>query len=132
LLAPRPAPELTSLPCLLLQRPPGEHPRQTLAIRTVGVGIPDRNGKLTKQFVAVRFPELARYQAADDAATARAQAREYVAASIAGQHARVVIAHSLGTILAYEALHTHPELGVDLLVNLPSPLARRRRPTGRH
>jgi pimeloyl-ACP methyl ester carboxylesterase len=35
----------------------------------------------------------------------------------------VVIAHSLGTVVAYEALHAHPQLDVDLLVTLGSPLA---------
>ena len=80
------------------------------------------NGRLTKLFVAVCFPEVARYLAADDA-PARAQAREHVATTIAGRQARVVIAHSLGTVVTYEALHAHPELEVDLLVTLGSPLA---------
>jgi hypothetical protein len=78
------------------------------------------DGRLTKLFVAVCFPEVARYLAADDA---RARAREHVAATIASHRARVVIAHSLGTVVAYEALHAHPELDVDLLVTLGSPLA---------
>ena len=34
-----------------------------------------------------------------------------------------MIAHSLGTVVAYEALHAHPDLEVDLLVTLGSPLA---------
>ena len=34
-----------------------------------------------------------------------------------------MIAHSLGTVVAYEALHAHPDLDVDLLVTLGSPLA---------
>jgi hypothetical protein len=80
------------------------------------------NGRLTKLFVAVCFPEVARYLAADDA-PARAQAREQVATTIADRQARVVIAHSLGTVVAYEALHAHPDLQVDLLVTLGSPLA---------
>ena len=80
------------------------------------------NGRLTKLFVAVCFPEVARYLAADDA-PARAQAREHVATTIAERRARVVIAHSLGTVVAYEALHAHPDLEVDLLVTLGSPLA---------
>jgi hypothetical protein len=79
------------------------------------------NGHLTKLFVAVCFPEVARYLAAGR--PARAQAREHVASVIADQRARVVIAHSLGTVVAYEALHAHPEFDVDLLVTLGSPLA---------
>jgi hypothetical protein len=80
------------------------------------------SGRLTKLFVAVCFPEVARYLAADDA-PARTQAREYVAAAIAERRARIVIAHSLGTVVIYEALHAYPDLDVDLLVTLGSPLA---------
>jgi hypothetical protein len=80
------------------------------------------NGRLTKLFVALCFPEVARYLAADDT-PARTQARDLVAATIAERQARVVIAHSLGTVVAYEALHAHPDLDVDLLVTLGSPLA---------
>ena len=80
------------------------------------------NGRLTKLFVAVCFPEVARYLAADDT-PARARVREHVAATIAERQARIVIAHSLGTVVAYEALHAHPDLEVDLLVTLGSPLA---------
>jgi hypothetical protein len=80
------------------------------------------NARLTKLFVALCFREVARYLAADDA-PARAQARDQVAATIADRRARVVIAHSLGTVVAYEALHAHPGLQVDLLVTLGSPLA---------
>jgi len=80
------------------------------------------NGRLTKLFVATCFPEVARYLAADDA-PARTQAREHVAATIAERRARIVIAHSLGTVVTYEALHAHPNLDVDLLVTLGSPLA---------
>ncbi len=68
------------------------------------------------------FPEVARYLAGDDA-PARAQVRECVANTIAQRQARIVIAHSLGTVVAYEALHAHPDLKVDLLVTLGSPLA---------
>src|SRR5215472_3028985 len=73
-------------------------------------------------FVAYCFREVARYLAADDA-PARARTRDHVAATIADRRARVVIAHSLGTVVAYEALHAHPGLQVDLLVTLGSPLA---------
>ena len=80
------------------------------------------DGRRTKLFVALCFPEVARYLAADDA-PARVQAREHVAATIADRRARVVIAHSLGTVVAYEALYARPDLEVGLLVTLGSPLA---------
>lgn len=80
------------------------------------------DGRPTKLFVAACFPEVARYLAGDDA-PARVEARDQVAATIAERRARVVIAHSLGTVVAYEALHAHPGLEVDLFVTLGSPLA---------
>ena len=39
-----------------------------------------------------------------------------------GDGARVVVAHSLGTVLSYNTLVAHPELQVDTLVTLGSPL----------
>src|SRR5262249_43331247 len=80
------------------------------------------DGRVTKLFVAVCFPQGARYLAAEDA-PARTRARQHVATSIAERQARIVLAHSLGTVVAYEALHPPPELDVDLLVPLGSPLA---------
>ena len=52
----------------------------------------------------------------------RAAARDEVARVIAAERPRIVIAHSLGTVIAYEALWAHPELTVDLLITLGSPL----------
>jgi hypothetical protein len=40
------------------------------------------------------------------------------------------MAHVLGTVVAYEALHAHPDLHVYLLVTLASPLALPRRRQG--
>ncbi|MFE7812345.1 hypothetical protein ACFU5P_10295 [Streptomyces sp. NPDC057433] len=80
------------------------------------------DGRLTRAFVALCFREVAAYLSAPDA-PARLAAREEVAAVIAERRPRVVIAHSLGTVVTYEALHAHPELTVDLLITLGSPLA---------
>ncbi|MGW9046932.1 serine peptidase [Streptomyces lydicus] len=52
----------------------------------------------------------------------RAAARSAVAESIRRARPRVVLAHSLGSVAAYEALHAHPELTVDCFVTLGSPL----------
>ncbi|MFD4373740.1 serine peptidase [Streptomyces sp. NPDC058486] len=52
----------------------------------------------------------------------RAAALSTVAESIRRVHPRVVLAHSLGSVVAYEALHAHPELTVDCFVTLGSPL----------
>jgi len=78
------------------------------------------DGRLTKLFVAGCFPEVAGYLTYDPV---RIAVRDYVARVIAEQSARIVIAHSLGTVVAFEALHAHPELTLDLLITLGSPLA---------
>ncbi|WP_371664762.1 hypothetical protein [Streptomyces sp. NBC_00280] len=80
------------------------------------------DGRLTELFIRVFFREVAAYLADVDS-PARAAVREGVAARIARHRPRVVLAHSLGTVVAYEALHAHPELQVELLVTLGSPLA---------
>ncbi|MFI6085756.1 hypothetical protein ACIBBB_33255 [Streptomyces sp. NPDC051217] len=82
------------------------------------------NGRLTRAFIATCFREVAAYLRGDLAdAPARAAAREEVASMIATHQPRIVIAHSLGTVVTYEALHAHPELTVELLLTLGSPLA---------
>lgn len=40
-----------------------------------------------------------------------------------GPETRVLIAHSLGTVLSYNTLHDHPEVSVGTLVTLGSPLS---------
>ncbi|MGW1044379.1 hypothetical protein [Streptomyces sp. NPDC002547] len=61
-----------------------------------------------------------------DAYTSRPQARAAVRARVAEairvHRPRVVAAHSLGSVVAYETLHAYPELEVELLVTLGSPL----------
>jgi hypothetical protein len=46
-----------------------------------------------------------------------------VADTIAARGARVVLAHSLGSVVAYETLWARPDLEVELLITLGSPLA---------
>lgn len=53
----------------------------------------------------------------------RDKARDSVAEHIWERKPSIVLAHSLGSVLAYEALHACPDLEVDLLVTLGSPLA---------
>ena len=73
-------------------------------------------------FLRMLFPEVATYLRTEDAPE-RTAAREEVAARIARHQPRIVIAHSLGSVVAYEALHAHPELQPDLFLTLGSPLA---------
>lgn len=73
-------------------------------------------------FLRMLFPEVAMYLRAEDAPE-RAAAREAVAERIGRHRPRVVIAHSLGSVVAYEALHAHPDLQPELFLTLGSPLA---------
>ncbi|KAA9159988.1 hypothetical protein FPZ12_019040 [Amycolatopsis acidicola] len=53
----------------------------------------------------------------------RAACREAVAAAISGHRPDVILAHSLGSAVAYEALWEHQETPVPLLLTVGSPLA---------
>ncbi|MFI2207718.1 serine peptidase [Streptomyces sp. NPDC020192] len=73
-------------------------------------------------FIRLLCREVAAYLRAADAPE-RIAAREEVAARIARHQPRIVVAHSLGSVVAYEALHAHPELRPELFLTLGSPLA---------
>jgi hypothetical protein len=53
----------------------------------------------------------------------RRAVQDHLAAAIATHRPEIIIAHSLGTVVAYETLWTHPALTDALLVTLGSPLA---------
>ncbi|MEV5103011.1 hypothetical protein ACFQ7G_23640 [Streptomyces massasporeus] len=90
--------------------------RQALAwlARTHGLGRP-----VTEWFVARFFREVATYLRTP----ARQEARDRVAGLMATHRPRVVLAHSLGSVVTYETLWENPSLHVELLVTLGSPLA---------
>jgi hypothetical protein len=69
---------------------------------------------------AVFFREVAAYLR--EPGDVREGAREEVATAIAAHAPNIVVAHSLGSVVAYEALHAHPGLRVPLLLTLGSPL----------
>ncbi|MET8806889.1 serine peptidase [Streptomyces sp. NPDC004546] len=97
----------------------------TLPLRYAASWVAERlslDGRLTKLFIRVFFREMAAYVRADDAVE-RLAAREEIARRIARHRPRIVIAHSLGSVVTYEALHAHPELRLELLVTAGSPLA---------
>ncbi|KMS77342.1 hypothetical protein ACM01_01595 [Streptomyces viridochromogenes] len=97
----------------------------TMPLRYAASWVAERfslDGRLTQLFIRVFFREVAIYLADVDSPV-RAAVREEVAARIAQHRPRVVLAHSLGTVVTYEALHAHPELQVELLVTMGSPLA---------
>ena len=83
-----------------------------------------RLGPNAKRFAEDFCPEVAAYLAGADA-VARVRARDAVADVIRRNRPKVVIAHSLGSVVAYEALWAHPDLSVELLITLGSPLAMR-------
>ncbi|WP_084958515.1 hypothetical protein [Thermoactinospora rubra] len=72
---------------------------------------------------AARFaPEVATYLTDQDR---RRQCGQVVAEVIRRNRPKAVVAHSLGSVVAYEALWANPDLEVDLLVTLGSPLGMR-------
>ena len=73
-------------------------------------------------FLRMPFPEVPAYLR-NEQAPERTAVREEVAACIARHQPRIVIADSLGSVVAYESLHAHPELQPDLFLTLGSPLA---------
>ncbi|MEU9886026.1 hypothetical protein [Sphaerisporangium sp. NPDC051011] len=83
-----------------------------------------RLGPHAKDFAEDFCPEVAAYLASADAA-ARVRARDAVAETIRRNRPKVVIAHSLGSVVTYEALWAHPDLSVELLITLGSPLGMR-------
>lgn len=65
------------------------------------------------------LPEVYRYLSSP---ARRAAARQEVAQAVEVSGADVVVAHSLGSVVAYEALHAFPDLGVTTFITLGSPL----------
>ncbi|MFE3097660.1 hypothetical protein ACFXG1_28035 [Streptomyces sp. NPDC059248] len=83
---------------------------------------PDR----VETFVARLFKEVGAYFSAANGARRRTAARDVVLGALRERAPRVVIAHSLGSVVAYEALWRYGDEGgepVDLLLTLGSPLA---------
>ncbi|MGC5010618.1 hypothetical protein ACLQ2R_07630 [Streptosporangium sp. DT93] len=74
-------------------------------------------------FARLFCPEVAAYMAAGS--QARARARAAVAEVIRRNRPKVVIAHSLGSVVTYETLWANPDLKVELLITLGSPLGMR-------
>lgn len=75
---------------------------------------------LVARFVETFFPEVSRYFAD---VQARGAVIEGLANAIARAQPQILIAHSLGSIVAYDALWAHPECRVDMFLTLGSPLA---------
>ncbi|MFF5205961.1 hypothetical protein [Streptosporangium sp. NPDC000396] len=74
-------------------------------------------------FAKLFCPEVAAYMIAGG--KAREAVRAAVAEVIRRNQPKVVIAHSLGSVVTYETLWANPDLEVDLLITLGSPLGMR-------
>lgn len=93
------------------------------------------NRMVIEPFVAVALREVHTYFRNR---RARLAARAEVADAIDRTGATIVLAHSLGSVIAYETLLAEPDLNVDLLVTMGSPLGmpgvvfERLEPSGAH
>ncbi|MEV0622796.1 hypothetical protein AB0I81_56425 [Nonomuraea sp. NPDC050404] len=98
----------------------GEH--VTGALKSFTGWLLDRLDGRSAAFAKLFAPEVAAYLT-DQAR--RERSRQAVAACIRKNRPQVVIAHSLGSVVTYEALWANPDLRVDLLITLGSPLGMR-------
>ena len=95
--------------------------RQDLARFAAACGL---NRLLLERGVAALFGEVARYLDPDSPARFLAQTEVANAITAANRNGfTLVIAHSLGSVVTYETLHAYPQLHVEHLITLGSPLA---------
>lgn len=78
------------------------------------------NKALLRPFVAVFLREIRAYFR--PSGKARTEARHTVCEAIRAHQPHVVVAHSLGSVVTYETLCAWPDLSVDLLITMGSPL----------
>lgn len=100
---------------------------RTARARAAADWLTRRHGATARGFATAFVREVATYLKRPEGRR-RLAAREEVANAIADGRDRervVVVAHSLGSVVTYEALWAHPELKVDLFVTLGSPLGMR-------
>jgi hypothetical protein len=80
------------------------------------------DARLMRWFVATFLTEVDAYLRDEDGAARRA-ARDTVIEVVAAHRPQVVVAHSLGSVVAYEALHAPRDFAIDLFLTVGSPLA---------
>ncbi|WP_043639212.1 hypothetical protein [Nonomuraea candida] len=98
----------------------GEH--VTGALKSFTGWLLERLDGRSAAFAKLFAPEVAAYLT-DQAG--RERSRQAVAGCIRKNRPKVVIAHSLGSVVTYEALWAEPDLEVELLITLGSPLGMR-------
>ncbi|GAA2693826.1 MULTISPECIES: GPI inositol-deacylase [Actinosynnema] len=95
---------------------------RTIRARQAADWITRRFGKAARLFAIAFCREVHTYLSSPDSSR-RAKTRQAIADSLAAHRPDVVIAHSLGSVVAYETLWAHPDHDVELLITLGSPLA---------
>ncbi|MEV5414337.1 hypothetical protein AB0K60_36560 [Thermopolyspora sp. NPDC052614] len=90
-------------------------------LRRVAGWAVERLGERAEEIAETFVPEVAAYFASGQAA-ARVKACEALADTIRRRQPQVLIAHSLGSVVAYETMWANPELDIELLITLGSPL----------
>ncbi|MEV0231389.1 hypothetical protein [Nonomuraea sp. NPDC050786] len=98
----------------------GEH--VTGALKSFTGWLLDRLDGRSAAFARLFAPEVAAYLTDEGR---REKCRQVVADVIRKNRPQVVIAHSLGSVVTYEALWANPDLRIDLLITLGSPLGMR-------
>ncbi|MFE1809870.1 hypothetical protein [Streptomyces sp. NPDC059533] len=94
-----------------------------LARRRTGRGVADRvRQELTEWFTRLVVACIKDLDAYTSRPETREAVRQRVADAMYAGRPRVLIAHSLGSVVAYETLHAYPDLKVDLFLTLGSPL----------
>ncbi|GII90129.1 hypothetical protein [Sinosporangium siamense] len=112
---------LVAMVDLLAGVPQTAQGRATARVRQAGEWLTENHGRAAKRLAVMFVREVNTYLHLTDECF-RDAARDMVAESIRSGEGGVVVAHSLGSVVTYEALWAHPELKVDLLVTLGSPL----------
>lgn len=95
---------------------------RTARARQAAEWMTSRFGAIARLFVIAFCREVHTYVSKPDSPR-RAAARRAVADAIASKRPKVIVAHSLGSVVAYEALWEHQDHDVELLVTVGSPLA---------
>ncbi|MGI5271014.1 hypothetical protein ACQEUU_17800 [Nonomuraea sp. CA-218870] len=98
----------------------GEH--LTGALRSFTAWVLSRLDSRSAAFAELFAPEVAAYLTDPGR---RERVRGVVADTIRRNRPKVVIAHSLGSVVTYETFWAHPDLEADLLITLGSPLGMR-------
>ena len=107
---------------LLMPEPAIPQGPRTVRVRQAADWLTRRFGAAGRLFAMAFCREVHSYLSTPDSPR-RVTAREAVANAVAAREPEVVIAHSLGSVVTFEALWSRPDFDIPLLVTLGSPLA---------